>query len=542
MQCPGCGSANREGAEFCRDCGQVLPAACPACGAAMKPGSRFCDACGAALRVSLAGSPRLGSPASYTPPHLVAKILAAGRQLRGERKQVTVLFCDIANSTALAEALGPEAMHGLLDRFFELVLAEVHRYEGTVNQFLGDGFMALFGAPLAHEDHARRAALAAVGIRRRLGERMVELGLPPGTELSVRMGLNSGAVVVGQIGDNLRMDYTAIGDTTNLAARLQQLAEPGTILMTEASQRLVEGAVESAFVGEWEIRGKTGRQPVYRLDALRPAATRFDLARLRGLTRLVGREAELALLEAGYREACAGRRLVVDLVGEAGIGKSRLIYELRQRLPATGSIVLQGHCTAYGGSTAFLTFIEVVRSGFGIGEADDPAEAREKLRRGLAGLGPGVEAQRPFLLNLLGLDPHGEGLRGLDGEIVGARTREALDALLRAQCRVAPTVLVVEDLHWIDRASEELLERVIQGEEALPLLVVCAYRPDYRPPWAGRANVRELRLPPLPPEHCLDLVRHRLEAEDVPDELARFLADTTEGNPLFAEEMVRYLL
>src|SRR5262245_39377401 len=335
MDCPGCHAENRAGARFCRECGRQLAGHCPRCEAPVVPGSNFCDGCGLHLGHASAGSPppaHLDAPASYTPQHLAERIVTAGPALEGQRKQVTVLFCDIASSTALAERLGAEAMHALLNRFFEAVLIEVHRYEGTVNQFLGDGFMALFGAPLAHEDHARRAALAAVGIRRALGAVREQADLPAGAELAVRMGLNTGAVVVGRIGDNLRMDYTAIGDTTNLAARLQQLAEPGSIVMSEATNRLVEGAVESRFVGEWTIRGKAARQPVYRLDGTR-AASRFQLSLQQGLTRLVGRDRELAILEARYRDAQQGGGRVVDVVGEAGIGKSRILYELRGRLP-----------------------------------------------------------------------------------------------------------------------------------------------------------------------------------------------------------------
>jgi class 3 adenylate cyclase/tetratricopeptide (TPR) repeat protein len=540
MECPGCQAPNREGALFCRECGRALGGACPRCGGGVEPGSVFCDACGTPVARPREGpGDRFKSPKSYTPPHLIERILSVGRTLEGERKQVTVLFCDIAGSIALAERLGAEAMHGLLNAFFELILAEVHRYEGTVNQFLGDGFMALFGAPLAHEDHARRAALAAVSIRRALAERRGAFGIPPESDLSLRMGLNTGTVVVGRIGDNLRMDYTAVGDTTHLAARLQQLAEPGTILMSEATHRLVAGTAESRFAGEREIRGWPARVPVYHLDGVRPAP-RFALAQQRGLTPLVGRDAELEALEAAFRDTAAGSLSAIDLVGEAGIGKSRVAYELRRRLPA-GTVCLQVHCTAYGRTTAFLPFAQTLRIAFEIGEADGPAVAREKLRRGLTALGLEARAELPFLLTLLGLEGDADALRGLDGEIVGARTREALLALLRARCRLSPTVLLVDDAHWIDRASEEFLLGVVDGVEAMPLLVICVYRPEYRPPWAGRPSVRELRLGPLSAERCRELVRHQLGGAAAPEAVVQRLAEESAGNPLFAEEMVRYL-
>ena len=543
MQCQQCQAPNRDGAQFCRQCGTRLESPCPACGAAVESESRFCDACGAAVqRVTATELSRFASPESYTPRHLAEKILTSRAALEGERKQVTVLFCDIAGSTALAERIGPEAMHGLLNRFFELALAEVHRHEGTINQFLGDGFMALFGAPLAHENHARCAAFAALGIREALQERRAEVGGAEGVRLTVRIGLNTGFVVVGKIGDNLRMDYTAIGDTSHLAARLQQVAEPGIILAAEATHRLVEVFVESTYAGTHEIKGKTEPQRVYRLEARKRGAARFDAARRRGLTRFVGRERELDTLERSWRETRAGTLRVVNVVGEAGIGKSRLVYELRQRLEGQGALLLQGHCIADGRSTPFLPFIEVVRTTFRIVADDVPAETARRLSRGLEILGLKPGDHLPFLLNLLGLPVEGEELRGLDGVIIGARTREALQEMLRERCRLSPVLMFIDDLHWIDTASAELITRVVRHEPSMPLLFVGACRPEYRPPWTQHAGVSELRLGPLSEEGCAHLVRNRLETDDAPRDLVGFVIEKAEGNPLFAEEIIQYLL
>jgi class 3 adenylate cyclase len=512
---------------------------CPQCDRDNPPGSASCQACGVRL--------------TYTPRHLADKVFTFRAALEGERKQVTVLFCDLADSTPLAERLGPEGMHALLNRFFELAVAEVHRYEGTVNQFLGDGFMALFGAPVAHEDHARRAVLAAVAIRRALGEGLAPPGVdartavdaggaalaPPGVALRARVGLHTGPVVVGAIGDNLRMDYTAIGDTTHLAARLQQLAEPGTVLVSETTWRLVEGDVGGAPLGLREVKGLPP-QRVFRVDDVRADVVRFDTALRRGLTPLVGRRRELDALEQGYREARGGRVRVVHLAGEAGLGKSRVLYELEQRLQGEPAFVLHGHCSAYGGSTPFVPFVEVVRDAFRLDSDASRPDVERRLLEGLELLGMKPEVL-PFFLNLLGLDPDPDAFLGLDGEIVGARTREVLQELIRARCRLSTVVLLIDDLHWTDTASEQLLTSLVRRAEPLPLLVVCAFRSGYRPPWAAIEHVVLVDLDPLTEEGSLDLVRSRLGVVSLPADLARLIADKAEGNPLFAEELTRYL-
>jgi class 3 adenylate cyclase len=340
ISCSSCQHANPDGARFCNACGATLATACPACQRDNPPGSRFCNACGQQLSaLPPPAEPRFTSPQAYTPKHLADKILTSRSALEGERKQVTVLFCDIANSTPLAERLGPEAMHTLLNRFFELALNAVHRYEGTINQFLGDGFMALFGAPLAYEDHARRAVLTALEVQHRLRKHAAGLTLPPDLELAVRMGLHTGLVVVGRIGDNLRMDYTAVGDTSNLAARLQQLAAPGTILISDTTARLVQGTVRLEAMPPTQIRGKS--EPVHTYTVRGTSGRRSPLTRLRErrLSDLVGRARELATLEDVFAHVEDGQGQVVGVVGEAGVGKSRLLYEFRQRLAGKGGEV-----------------------------------------------------------------------------------------------------------------------------------------------------------------------------------------------------------
>jgi class 3 adenylate cyclase/tetratricopeptide (TPR) repeat protein len=540
MRCPGCGSANRDGAEFCRDCGQGLPGACPACGAAMEPGSRFCDACGTALRVSLAASPRLGSPVSYTPPHLVAKILAAGRQLQGERKQVTVLFCDIANSTALAEALGDEAMHGLLNRFFELVLAEVHRYEGTVNQFLGDGIMALFGAPIAHEDHARRAVHTALGIQRALAAYRDEVRRTRDIDFQVRQGLNTGLVVVGSIGSDLRMDYTAVGDTTNVAARLQQAALPGRVVISEATRRLVAGYFATEPLGELAVKGKPDGVRAWEVVAAREPRTRLEVESDRGLTPFVGRDRELHLLAESFESARAGHGRVVFVVGEPGIGKSRLLHQFRRGL-GDAPMWLEGHCVSFGRSIAFHPLVDLAKRAWHIEEADGDDAIAAKIDAVVAGLDEALCPTAPYLRCLLSVDPGDPGIAAMNPQL---RRSEIFDAfrgfLLRAAER-RPHVVVLEDLHWMDQATEEFLRFMADSIPASRILLVLTYRSGYAHLLGERTYHARIGLSALSPDDSTEITRALLAAGDVPDELRALINRKAEGNPFFVEEVVKSL-
>src|SRR5262249_32823272 len=352
----------------------------------------------------LASAPALDQerePLSYTPKHLAEKILTSRSALEGERKQVTVLFCDLANSTPIAERIGPEAMHTLLNRFFEVALNEVHRYEGTINQFLGDGFMALFGAPIAHEDHARRAVLASLALQRALKD--AELGQPSGVECAFRMGLNSGLVVVGSIGDNLRMDYSAIGDTTNLAARLQQHAAPGDILISESTTRLVQGAARLEALAPVEVRGKTEPVTPYKVIGTLPRRSPIASRSERILSPFVGREREIATLEALFAQVETGQGQVVGIVAEAGGGKSRLLYEFRQGLQDKRVTYLEGRCLSYGSTIPYHPLIDVLRHNCDITEADSPEVIIEKVHLALQEVEMDAEASAPYLLQLLGV-------------------------------------------------------------------------------------------------------------------------------------------
>jgi class 3 adenylate cyclase/tetratricopeptide (TPR) repeat protein len=504
------------------ECGQ--PVAGPGAGVAAEPAATGVE-------------PR--TPAAYTPRHLAERILTSRDALEGERKPVTVLFCDLVGSTALAERLGPEGMHVLVNAFFEVALAEVHRYEGTVNQFLGDGFMALFGAPLAHEDHPRRAALAALGIARALRERPVAVATGVEVTLTVRMGLHTGFVLVGAIGDNLRMDYTAVGDTTHLAARLQQLAEPGAILASEATWRLVEGYVHGERVGPAQVTGRSEPVIVYRLLGVGPRRSPLEGLGRQALSQFVGRDRELRTLVDLFAEAAGGRGQAVGMVGEPGVGKSRLLLELRHRLASREVTYLQGRCLSYGAAIPYVPVADLVRVNFGLADADTPESTAEKVHFGLLDLGMDAGAEMPYLLHLLGVkDPTGR-LDTLGPEVIKARTFESFRQICLRGSHKRPLVIEVEDLHWGDRTSEECLAFLAESLVGAAILLIATYRPGYRPPWSDRSFATQMSLGRLPVDESRSIVRSLLPAADAEAPLAQLILDKAEGNPFFLEELAR---
>ena len=334
MNCPKCGTENPDGAKFCNECAAKLELVCPQCGTSNIPGSKFCNECGHDLRKPKETKPLdYDQPHSYTPKHLAEKILSTRSSIEGERKLVTILFADVANSTAMFENLDPEAVHEIMDGCFRLLMDEIHRYEGTINQFRGDGVMALFGAPIAHEDHAQRACHAALSIQKSLEPYSERLKREYGADFKMRIGLNSGPVVVGAIGDDLRMDYTAQGDTANLASRMESNAQPGGVLVSEHIYRQAKEFFEFEPVGEIHVKGKEEPVEAYRLIKPTEVETRIAASAAKGLTRFVGRSREIEGLKEAFDKAKSGEGQLVGVVGEAGVGKSRLMLEFRNSLP-----------------------------------------------------------------------------------------------------------------------------------------------------------------------------------------------------------------
>jgi len=539
MKCAGCGHESPPGARFCAGCGARFAPACVACGAELPLDARFCPQCGQASLTPTAVTAEFGSPATYTPKHLADRILTSKAALEGERKQVTVLFVDVSGFTALSARLDPEDVHALMKRAFDLMLAEVHRYDGTVNQFLGDGIMALFGAPIAHEDHAQRAVRAALGIQRALEAYRRDLEGERALTFKVRQGLNSGLVVVGSIGSDLRMDYTAVGDTTNVAARLQQGAEPGSIVLGEATHRLVADYFDTRPLGEVSVRGKAEPIRAWIVEAVREGRTRLDAGAQRGLTPLIGRRRELEALDAAFARAGAGQGQVVFVVGEPGIGKSRLLYEFRGR---TGDADWrEGHCLSFGRATAFHPLVDLLKRWVGIDERDPEDVAAAKVERTVGDLGDDLRTATPSLQYLLSLGAADAAIAALDPRERRSGIFEALRRMILRAAERRPQIVVIEDLHWIDRATEEFLAVLGDSVPASPVLLIFTYRPGYAQPFGERTYHKRIVPAPLSEPESARMAAAILSSGALPERLRSAIAAKAEGNPFYVEEVVRSL-
>ncbi len=510
---------------------------CPSCHAVLPAESRFCNICGTPLAIAGGGTPRAG----YTPRHLVDKVLSNRSALEGERKQVTVLFADMVGSTRLAETVDPEQWHGILDEFFNVLGDEIHRYEGTINQYTGDGIMALFGAPVAHEDHAQRACYAALALQRRLREFADRLRLERGLNLSVRMGLNSGEVVVGRIGDDLRMDYTAQGLTVNLAARMESIAAPGQVFLTRHTAALVEGYFELRDLGAMQVKGAPEPVPVYELVAATRQALRLEVARQRGLTTFIGRRRESELLDQLLQQARAGEGRVAVLIGDGGIGKSRLCFEAIERWRAMGLRVMHASAVPYSRSVPLLPIRELLKQRFGVTIDDNPEAARGKVAGVLLMMDGGLRDQLPLVFDFLDIaDPQAPG-----PEVPpDARAHRILELFARV-CptdRTEATVVVVEDLHWIDNGSESFLSVMVEAAACAPLLVLFNTRPGPLPDWLAKVEPEQIPIQPLGAEAMGELTSTLLGAGAELGALASRIAEMAAGNPFFVEETVRALV
>jgi class 3 adenylate cyclase/tetratricopeptide (TPR) repeat protein len=485
--------------------------------------------------------PPARAPLAYTPPYLAEKILTSKAALEGERKQVTVLFADLKGSMELLADRDPEEARQLLDPVLERMMAAVHRYEGTVNQVMGDGIMALFGAPIAHEDHAVRACYAALAMQTAIRQYSEDLRRAHGLEVQIRVGLNSGAVVVRAIDSSLHMDYTAVGQTTHLAARMEQFAPPGRIRLTADTLRLVEGYVEVTPLGPVPVKGLPGPIEVYELRRARPLRSRFQAAAARGLTRFVGREGELDQLRQALGRASGGHGQVVAMVAEPGVGKSRLVWEVTHSHRIDGWLVLQAGLVSYGKATSYLPVIDLLKGYFAIEDRDGPRTVREKLTGKLLTLDRAQEGSLPALLSLLDVPTEDPQWETLDPPQRRRRTLEAVKRLLLRESQVQPLLVVVEDLHWIDSETQALLDGLVESLPAARLLLLVNYRPEYQHQWGGRTYYTQLRLDPLPPESAEVLLGALLGSDAGLEPLKRLLIARTEGNPFFLEESVRVL-
>jgi class 3 adenylate cyclase/tetratricopeptide (TPR) repeat protein len=481
-------------------------------------------------------------PLTYTPPYLTEKILASRAALEGERKQVTVLFADIKDSTELIKGLDAEAAQQLLDPVLHCMMDAVHRFEGTVNQVLGDGIMALFGAPIAHEDHALRACYAALAMQTAMRDYTDAVRRSHGLELHMRVGLNAGEVVVRTIRNDLHMDYSAVGETTHLAARMEQLATPGTIRLTATTLRLVEGLVRVTALGPVPVKGLTDPVEVFALVGASAVRRRLQAAVVRGLTRFVGRDTEYAAIRQALARAEAGHGQVVALVGEAGVGKSRLVYEVVHAPHAQGWLVLESASVSYGKATPYFPVIELLKHYVRLEDSDDTRAIRARVTGQVLTLDDALQDTLPALLALLDVLPDDSPFLKLDPPQRRQRTLEALKRLLLRESQAQPLLLIFEDLHWIDAETQALLDLLVDSLPTARLLLLVNYRPEYQHGWGSKTYYTQLRLDPLPPASADAFLQALLGDDPGLTPLKQLLIARTEGNPFFLEESVRTLV
>jgi class 3 adenylate cyclase/tetratricopeptide (TPR) repeat protein len=482
------------------------------------------------------------APLTYTPPHLTDKILAARPALAGERKQVTVLFADLKDSTELIRGLDPEAAQQLLDPALQRMMDAVHRYEGTVNQVLGDGIMALFGAPIAHEDHALRACYAALAMQAAMQPYTEEVRRTRGLELRMRVGLNSGEVVVRAIGNDLHMDYSAVGETTVLAARMEQTATPGTIRLPTATLRLVEGLVQITALGPVPVKGLSDPVEVFELTGVSPLRRRLQATAARGLTRFVGRQPEFEAVRQARERAGAGHGQVVAVVGEAGVGKSRLVYECVHAQDIQGWRVLESASVSYGKATPYFPVIDLLKRYAQVEDADDSRTRRARVTGQVLTLDETLQDTLPPLLALLEALPDNSPFRQLEPTQRRQHTLAALKRLLLRERQEQPLLLVFEDLHWIDAETQALLDSLVESLPTARLLLLVNYRPEYQHGWGSKTYYTQLRLDPLPPASADEFLHALLGDDPSLASLKQLLIARTEGNPFFLEESVRTLV
>ncbi len=542
MKCPKCQFENPEEMQFCVECGNKLGIICSKCGFDNSPTFRFCGKCGNALtKPKKAPSIDYTEPQSYTPKFLADKILTTRSSIEGERKLVTVLFADVANYTSISEKLDPEEVHQIMDGCFGILMEEIHRYEGTINQFTGDGVMSLFGAPLAHEDHAQRACHSALSIQKAIGDYGEKVRKDCGVDFKMRIGLNSGPVIVGSIGDDLRMDYTAVGDTTNLASRLESMAGPSTILVSRNTHKLARDFFEFETLGKKVVKGKKEPVDAYKLLKASEVETRLEAAVVRGLTKFVGREGEMEALKKAFEKAQSGSGQVVGIVGEVGVGKSRLLFEFTNTLPEGEFTYLEGRCFHFGSAMAYLPILDILRSYLGMKEGDREYLIKKKMREKIIQFDDKLQGILQALHELFSLKVEDEGYSRLEPKQKREKTFEAIRDLLVRESQRKTLVLAVEDLHWIDKTSEEFLNYMIRGLANTKILLILLYRSEYTHAWGSKSYYSKIGVEQLSNKSSAELAQSILGEGEVVPELRELIFSRAGGNPFFLEEFTQSL-
>jgi class 3 adenylate cyclase/tetratricopeptide (TPR) repeat protein len=548
-RCENCGHANPSGAKFCLECGAPQALDCKKCQTKLPGDAKFCLECGNPVTASptttaepaSAAAPGR-SPRDYTPQHLADKILTSKSAIEGERKQVTVLFVDVKGSMEFFEAFDPEVIHDVMDRYFQILADGVHRFEGTVNQYTGDGIMALFGAPISHEDHAQRACYAALHIQEALQSHTREVKRAHGVGFSTRMGINSGEVVVGKIGDDLRMDYTAQGHTVGLAARMEGLASPDTIYLAPKATALVSGYFDLEDHGEFAVKGVSEPVAVHELRATGKLRTRFDVSRARGLSRFVGRKADMQTLESALEQAKQGGGQVVGVVAQAGTGKSRLCFEFMEGCRAAGLRTLEATGVAHGKNIPLLPMMQLFKQYYDITEEDSDRTMREKITGRMLLIDEGFSEVLPLLFEFFGVPDPKRPAPNLDADAKQRQIFGVLRNLVRRGDSEGPIIALIEDLHWIDDSSEEFLGQWVNAVFGASALLVVNFRPEYHAEWMQKSWYHQLALSPLGPEAIRELLDDLLGADSSIEGLAEAIHARTGGNPFFTEEVVQTLI
>jgi len=542
MLCPDCQRDSPTGARFCMHCAAALPPVCSQCGADAPPGARFCPQCAHPSAVSSASGPSAVEVPPRTPKHLADKILQSKSALEGERKQVTVLFADVKGSMELAEQLDPEQWNTIMQRFFAILSEGIERFEGFVDKFTGDGIMALFGAPIAHENHAQRACYAALHLQGEIARYATEVKREHGIGFLTRMGLNSGEVIVGKIGDDLRMEYTAQGHTVGLAQRMESLAEPNTCYVSAATADLVAGYFTLNDLGEFRMKGVAQPMRVHRLDGIGDARTSFDVARSRGLSRFVGRDSDLRALSDALEQAATGNGQAIGIVADAGAGKSRLCFEFLEHCRERGMRVVEGRAVAHGRNIPFLPILEAFRSYFGVIGEDDDNEARAKIHEHMTLLGSQVVEALPLVYDFLGVsDPQNPTPR-IDPEIRHRQLVGVMRRIIASAGEERPTVAMIEDLHWLDAASAQFLEHMVDACAGTHTLLLLNFRPEYHAEWTQKSWYRQIPLTSFDHEATGGLLNSLLGNDSSISELTVPIHARTGGNPFFIEEVAQHLI